>query len=169
MEWVKTMILSICVMTIITQLVPNEKYAKYVRFYSGLMILFIAAGPVLNLFSGENAFADVLRTEFLKEEYSNLEQKAESLAEMKTEQIQTSFEKESSRQIIRLASAYGFEDAKVHISYGDNYSIDEIELWLCEDRPYFELRKEVGDLFAAKKVTVYQTGCPEGGYEEVGR
>lgn len=167
MQWVKTLMVSICIMTILSQLVPKEKYAKYVRFYSGLVFIFIAAGPVLNFFSGETEFADCLKIEFLKEEYSELERKADSLAEIKTEQILNSFEKESSRQIVMLASAYGFEDPKVSIRYGDDFSIQEIELWVEGNQTYVELQKELKEIYAAETVIVHPLNLSGGSYEEM--
>ena len=169
MQWVKTLTVSICIMTIISQLIPQEKYTKYVRFYSGLMFLLIAAGPVLELFTGETGLTDCLKIEFLKEEYGELEQKAASLTELKTKQIQKALEKESSRQIIMLASAYGFEDAKVSIRYGEDYTVGEIELWIYGEEAYDSLQNELKELFAAERVVIHQmdTEIPVSGTQSV--
>ena len=169
MQWIKTLSISFCIMTIITQLIPREKYAKYVKFYSGLIILLIALDPVLQLFTENDELTNYLKIEFLKNDYSNLEQKTESLAEMKTEQILRSLEKESIRQIQMLASAYGFKDTKVHIHYKDDYRVSEIELWISGQSSAAELKKEIQGLFAAEAVHIHQQYISGGEYEEIAR
>lgn len=167
MQWVKTLTVSICIMTIISQLIPQEKYAKYVRFYSGFIFLLIVINPVLKFFSVQTEFADYLKIEFIKEEYSELERKADSLADLKMEQIQTSLEKESSRQIQMLASAYGFKNAKVSIRYGEDFTVSDIELWVSEAQSCTDLQKEIKALFSAETVTVHRLEGSGGKYEEM--
>ncbi|MCD7955771.1 MAG: stage III sporulation protein AF [Lachnospiraceae bacterium] len=128
-EWIKTVSASICIMTILVHLIPDGRFAKYVRFYAGLLIFFMIILPVLELLGTEGELERYLQLEFLKEDYYDLETAAAGLADLKNDQILEAFQEELTRQISEVAEAYGLQVASTEIDFGeDGYSIDSIAL-----------------------------------------
>ncbi|MCD7885577.1 MAG: stage III sporulation protein AF [Lachnospiraceae bacterium] len=128
-QWIKTISASICIMTILIHLIPDGRFAKYVRFYAGLLIFFMIMMPVLKLLGTEGELERYLQLEFLKEDYYDLETAAEGLADLKNDQILEAFQEELMRQISEVAEAYGLQMVSAEIVFGeDGYSIEAVSL-----------------------------------------
>ncbi|MCD8103746.1 MAG: stage III sporulation protein AF [Lachnospiraceae bacterium] len=128
-QWLKTLSGSICIVTILMHLIPDGRFAKYVRFYAGLLLFLIMLQPVLEFLGDGNELDHYLQLEFLREEYYDLESAAEGLSDLKNDQILTAYQSEISRQVSEIASAYGLDAISVEIEFGeDGYSIETISL-----------------------------------------
>ncbi|MCD8338429.1 MAG: stage III sporulation protein AF [Lachnospiraceae bacterium] len=128
-QWMKTLAGSMCVLTILLHLVPDGRFAKYVRFYAGLVFFLVAINPALELLGDENQLEQLLALEFLKEEYYDLETAAEGLSDLKNEQILEAYQAELERQVAEIASAYGLMAVSTEITFGgDGYSIETISI-----------------------------------------
>ncbi|MFR3320848.1 MAG: stage III sporulation protein AF [Lachnospiraceae bacterium] len=51
-NWIKTLVVGSCLLTMLLHMIPNGKFVKYVRFYAGLIFVLLAMQPVIQLFSG---------------------------------------------------------------------------------------------------------------------
>ncbi|MCC8067626.1 MAG: stage III sporulation protein AF [Clostridiales bacterium] len=130
-QWMKTLAVSLCILTILLHLAPENHFAKYVRFYVGLLFFLLAVSPVLELLGSGEELDRLLQLEFLKEEYYDLESAAEGLRELKNEQIQEACRQELKRQILEITDAYGLTVASVDIRFGeDGYSISSLSVFL---------------------------------------
>lgn len=127
-DWLKTIIGSLCILTILLHLIPQGKFAKYVRFYAGLLFFLMISGPVLRLFAGEGELERLLRLEFLKEEYYDMETAVDGMSELKNDQIREAYQKEIRRQIGEIAGAYGVSVSDVQLVFDgeDSYLLEEI-------------------------------------------
>ena len=98
-EWLKLLLYSICIITLLLHLLPDGKFVKYVRFYAGLLFFLIALEPLLGLFLGNGELTKLLQLRFLKEEYRDLSGTVEGLGELKNTRIREAYKK---RSIVRL-------------------------------------------------------------------
>lgn len=116
-------------MTILIHLIPDSRFAKYVRFYAGLLIFFMIMMPILEFLGTEGELERYLRLEFLKEDYYDLETAAEGLADLRNDQIMEAFQEELTRQISEVVEAYGLQMVSAEIVFGeDGYSIEAVSL-----------------------------------------
>lgn len=127
-QWLKTLTGTLCLLTVLLHLMPQGKFAKYVRFYAGLLFFLIAAGPLWNLLAGEGELERLLQLEFLKEEYYDMEFSAAGMEELKNDQIKTAYHNAILRQIQDIATAYGVIASDIRISYDseDDYLLTGI-------------------------------------------
>ncbi|MCD7766418.1 MAG: stage III sporulation protein AF [Lachnospiraceae bacterium] len=124
-EWIKSLAASVCLLTILLHLVPENRFLKYVRFYAGLLFFLLAMQPVLEFLGSADELERFLQLEFLKEEYYDLESAAEGLDDLKNEQIQAAYQDELIRQTAGIVSAYGLEAVSTAIEFGeDGYSVE---------------------------------------------
>lgn len=74
-EWMANAAFYLVIFTAVLQLLPNETYQKYVRFFTGLIMILLILTPVLKVLGMERTFLDfyevyqneVSRTEVLEE------------------------------------------------------------------------------------------------------
>lgn len=115
-QWLKTVSAGLCILTILLHLIPQGKFARYVRFYAGLLFFLMAAEPVWEFFAGEGELERLMELEFLKEDYYELETSIKGMEELKNDSIEKAYQKEVCRQMEEIAGAYGLS-AKVQAEF----------------------------------------------------
>lgn len=57
-QWIERIAFYLILVTVVLQVLPDNDYRKYLRFFTGLILILLLAGPILNLFGmGENLSA----------------------------------------------------------------------------------------------------------------
>ena len=83
-NWIKTLVVGSCLLTMLLHMIPNGKFVKYVRFYAGLIFVLLAMQPVIQLFSG-GTLEELLQFALLREDSAELAsgeyERAEGLAD----------------------------------------------------------------------------------------
>ena len=62
-EWMKNVAFYLVIIVVALQMIPGETYKKYIRFFAGLILILMLAGPILNLFG----MSELPKDEFKKE------------------------------------------------------------------------------------------------------
>lgn len=128
-QWMKSLACSLCILTILMHLVPGGRFAKYVRFYAGLLFFLLAASPILKLLGSDGDLERFMQLEFLKEEYYDMETMTQGMAELKNTQILEVYQRELRRQVTAIAEAYGLTVLDLQMDFGsDGYSPERISL-----------------------------------------
>ena len=61
-EWIQNVVLFLLFMSMINQIIPDEKYRKYVRLTMGLVLILVLLGPLSRLMKAdEKMFQDSIR------------------------------------------------------------------------------------------------------------
>lgn len=129
-QWLKTVSAGLCILTILLHLVPQGKFAKYVRFYGGLLFFLMTAEPVWEIFAGEGELERLIQLEFLKEDYYELETSVKGMEELKNDSIEQAYQQEIQRQIGEIVSACGLSGISVYVEFGEEnaYELEGIYL-----------------------------------------
>lgn len=53
-SWVKSIVFYLVFLTVVTHLVPNRKFEKYVRLFTGMILILVVIKPVMGLLSSEH-------------------------------------------------------------------------------------------------------------------
>ena len=57
-EWTKNLAYYMLLLTMIGQILPNQGYQKYVRFFMGLLLIALLTGPIFRVFNMKDTFWD---------------------------------------------------------------------------------------------------------------
>ena len=52
-EWIENIAVYMVIITVAMQMVPNNSYKKYIRFFTGLILIIMMSGPILKIFGME--------------------------------------------------------------------------------------------------------------------
>ena len=55
-QWIENIAFYLVVITAVIQLVPNNSYKKYIRFFTGLILVILLANPIMKIFQIEETF-----------------------------------------------------------------------------------------------------------------
>ena len=72
-EWVRPIIYFSLFITILLQILPSDKYMKYIRFFVGLLMIVLVMSPLLNLFSKEDISEQIFDGEFYQEQEEKMD------------------------------------------------------------------------------------------------
>lgn len=94
-EWFRNIAVFLVVITAVMHAVPGKDYVKYIRFFSGLILILLLFTPVLKLFGMENRFRELYsgaEYEMRRREIQKAEEIYEEagLADILTEQVPAS-------------------------------------------------------------------------------
>lgn len=118
-NWIKTLAVGSCVLTMLLHVIPDGKFVKYIRFYAGLIFVLLAMQPVILFFSGDT-FEELLQFALLREDSSELAAAVEDMKELKDTQIMKACQKELASQLESLACVCGADTAEVTVRFSDS-------------------------------------------------
>ena len=58
-DWIKHLVFYLILMTMLMQIIPDSDYKKYIRFFTGLVLILILAKPLMGVFHLEEEFANL--------------------------------------------------------------------------------------------------------------
>ena len=58
-QWVENIAFYLLIFTVAMQLIPNKSYKNYIQFFSGLILIIMMAGPIIELFGMEQEFTSI--------------------------------------------------------------------------------------------------------------
>ncbi|MCI8292749.1 MAG: stage III sporulation protein AF [Hespellia sp.] len=80
-EWMTNAAFYLVIFTAVIQLLPNGSYHKYVRFFTGLILILLVLTPVFKIFGMEQQFWDLYSSRQYEQEQQEIENSAQFLSE----------------------------------------------------------------------------------------
>lgn len=80
-EWMKNLSFFAVLGTAVLQIIPDQGFRKYVRFFTGLLMVSMLILPVLKIAGKEDFFADVYKSRDYQEQIEDAEKKRQNLLE----------------------------------------------------------------------------------------
>lgn len=77
-DWIQNITVYLIVMSAVMHVIPGREYVKYVRFFSGIVLILLLFGPVLKIMGMEQTFMDI----YTSQEYELEKQEIESASNM---------------------------------------------------------------------------------------
>lgn len=100
-QWVKNLAVFYILLSAILNLVPNGKYEKYVRFFMGLLLIFMMSTPVFSILGKGADLAECFRINFDRENRLREQEEYERLQEL---YLKKGYEAEIRRKILASLS-----------------------------------------------------------------
>lgn len=76
-EWIQNVSVYLIMVTAVMHIIPGKDYRKYVRFFSGLILILLIFSPVMKLTGLKEEFEDLYRSKEYEMERKEIEQAAE--------------------------------------------------------------------------------------------
>ena len=128
-SWVKNIAFYLILVAMLTHILPNNNYKKYVKFFTGLLLVMIVITPLMKLFRVENTFDKSFLIESLKAEYSNIRNIDKDMEYAQQEAILRGYQKEVESQISEIVKQQGLYPVKISVTLGINseYGVESVE------------------------------------------
>lgn len=83
-EWIRTLTYFFVLVTAVLQILPESGYRRYIRFFTGLVLICLLLTPVLHLFGRESPVLEFFQSREYEEELEEIERKAKEQPQMDT-------------------------------------------------------------------------------------
>ena len=114
-EWLKSILYMNVLLLICDNLIQNTKYEKYLRFFSGFLMMLCLVKPLVD-FAGAETYMDAAYIQNALKNEIGLIGETEDFKKMKSE-IQDEYETAIEKQISQIAASYYIEIAEIHIQW----------------------------------------------------
>lgn len=113
-QWIQNLAVFYILLSSFLNLVPNGKYEKYIRFFMGLLLIFMMCSPVAAIFGKAENMEEAFRLSFGRE---NLQRERKEFENMEKLYLEKGYEAEIRRKILDCFRKNGIEaaEADVHI------------------------------------------------------
>ena len=81
-EWIRKLACYMVLVTAFVQIVPGNDYKKYIRFFTGIILISLLITPVLSLFGMGNDFWNLYEGKEYEEQVREMEEAAKYLEEI---------------------------------------------------------------------------------------
>ena len=129
--WVRNIVYFSILMTVVLHVLPEKGQRKYLQFFMGIILILLAASPLLSAFGLENILDETYaRQTYDRElqEFSKRQEKIENAYRERAERSVEEIEKES-RQEAQSAKTEGTDgEERAEPEEGDNIGISEIRI-----------------------------------------
>ena len=78
-EWIGNIAFYMIMVTAVLHLLPNSDYQKYIRFFTGLVLVILLATPILKIFGMEKDLVNLYDSSAYQEQMKKIEESSEFL------------------------------------------------------------------------------------------
>ena len=72
-EWIENIAVYMVIITVAMQMVPNNSYKKYIRFFTGLILIIMMSGPILKIFGMEQELQEFYQSAEYEQKVKEIE------------------------------------------------------------------------------------------------
>ena len=133
--WVKNIVCFDIFMAIILYLLPRESYRKYVRFFSGMLLIILAANPVLSLLGKEEMLLQKISQAGFFQELDNVKLDTRHLEQAQKKAYVKEYERAVEMDASRIAEGKQMEVLWADVQLSEEYQVESIcmEVALMEE------------------------------------
>lgn len=133
-NWVKEFLIIYLILTILLHLAASDKYRKYIRFFSGLILLTFLASPMFQLFGASGQLEARIAYESFWEQLDSTKQDTERLTFLKNDYYVQKYEEAIAQDIERQAAEQEIALKSIDVALSEDYEIQKVEVVLDTSR-----------------------------------
>lgn len=84
-EWIGNLAVYMVLVTAAIQVIPGVGYKKYIRFFTGLILILMIMSPILKIFGMDGGFKDLYDSEAYRRQVQKIEDATSYLGDVKIE------------------------------------------------------------------------------------
>lgn len=115
-EWMRNLAFYMVLITAAIHVVPNSDYKKYIRFFTGLVLILMLVAPILHLFGANQDLSDLFHNAEYEEKIREMEEMTEYLSDVDAERYFEEVEENIQQQTGESAEADAAEESETKSS-----------------------------------------------------
>lgn len=112
-EWARSIACYLVFATVLSSLLAGSRYQRYIRFFSGMVLILLAAGPLVRGLGLEERLDYLFEAATFKSQAGELEERLWGMEEVRTGRVLEAYEEAVEEDVKRMARREGYEAAAV--------------------------------------------------------
>lgn len=134
LTYIKGFVTLFVLLAVLIYLTPQNRYQKYIRFFTELILTAGILSPLLSLFGGNEKFLNQIAYEEFEAEFLETTKDLERMEYVHQDVYIQEYEEAIANDVVQIAKDYGFAAQRSTVHLGEDYSVEEITIWLAEAR-----------------------------------
>lgn len=127
-SWIKAIVVYLILISLVMNLLPDSHYKKYVRLFSGMILITLVIAPLGKLAGQEGAMGDFFAAERYRQELQEFQTDIRLVREFQEEAAMAAYQAEIRKQIEAVAKKEGVAVGAVRARFGEDLVPEEIEM-----------------------------------------
>ena len=127
--YIKNIIVFVLFLSILEELILNQEYKKYVRFFAGLIFILIVLNPLSSFQVIEDEIDNYFEEKSEQIEEEDLQKQVDQVVKQK---ISSAYQNYTEKEIENSIRKMGKKDIKAEVRQGEDEKIEEVEIYLKE-------------------------------------
>ena len=132
--WIKNIICFYIFITVILHLLPKENYRKYVRFFTGMLLVILVMNPVLSLLGKEELILQKISQTRFFQELDNLKMDTQYLEQSQKKVYMREYERAIAMDIDGMAARKQLNSLRTEVHLSGEYQVESVTMELKHDR-----------------------------------
>ena len=116
-EWIRNIAYYLIFITVASNLLPNKKYEKYIRFFAGMVLILLVLKPVTGGLRLENTMAYYFESISIKKEAGELKGEISKMEDKRLKSLISGYEEavETDLAVMAETAGFGWKEIKAEI------------------------------------------------------
>ncbi|MGI6071020.1 MAG: stage III sporulation protein AF [Blautia sp.] len=136
-SWMKDLAVYYIFLTAVMNFIPDEKYARYIRYFTGILLILLLCSPILQLFRLDGS----LMENFNRQLQMTWQELPDTEGESQKRYLVPAYEKEMEEQVVSYLAEQGIAVAEADVSM-DEESLEVLEITIRLEGRQDENREE---------------------------
>ena len=134
-DFIKSILIFVILGTILKELINNEKYKGYFRFFNGLVLILIVVSPLSSFILGSDKWYNTLEKELFEADIEDVSAQLNLADGSLEEVIKKGCREDIEEQIIKLASKRGLSVSSVYVELegSEDISVKSVDIELADE------------------------------------
>lgn len=154
--WVKNVVCFYIFLTVILHLLPRDNYRKYVRFFSGMLLMILVFSPVLSLLGKEDTLLQrISQAEFFQDMDSLKLDTAHLQRDQKALYLRE-YERAVGMDISRMAAEKQLDASQVEVHLSEEYQVESIAMEISKEggEGIYRLKQELMEFYQVNEAQI---------------
>lgn len=112
-EWARSIACYLVFVTVLSNLLAGSRYERYIRFFAGMVLILLAAGPLARGLDLEGRLDYLFEARTFKSQAGEFEERLWGMEEVREERVLAAYEEAVEEDLRRFAQEEGYEAAAV--------------------------------------------------------
>jgi len=127
-DWIKNIVYLYIFITAILHLLPKKEYRKYVRFFSGLLLVVLLMTPVLNIIYHKDYLMEKISFESFWQQMDNMQLDIEKMESIQQDSFIQEYEIAIGEDIKLIAEENEVYVNDIYVTLSKEYTVEYVEM-----------------------------------------
>lgn len=132
-NWIKGIAFYLIIVLAIQNVLPDNKYKKYIKMFTGMILVLLIISPITNLFNYTDKIANVYQSKLVEQEVNQMKNQLTGMEDSIVDASISQYKEYVKQQINLFVEEEGYQLAQFSCEVNENVEISNISLVISKE------------------------------------